>query len=180
MIAMKTPQIDLFPAKDGAIRLIATQEIPGKLEDIFAFFSNPANLRLLTPPEVSFEFLSDPNASMCSGLKLDYKIKINGFPMRWTSEIVDWEPPYHFSDIQLKGPYRQWDHHHRFEESALGVLITDDVTYRTPGPAWLEQRFIRKKIVRIFEYRQAELMRQMVFPESDKKTTPVFESAKTA
>ena len=45
---------------------------------------------------------------MHAGAVIDYKLRVRGFPIRWRSEITEWEPPYHFVDEQIRGPYRLW------------------------------------------------------------------------
>ncbi len=49
--------------------------------------------------------------------------------MRWTSIIASYEPPHHFVDVQLKGPYAFWHHRHSFTEKDGVVEVTDEVHY---------------------------------------------------
>jgi uncharacterized protein len=50
----------------------------------------------------------------------------------WQTEIVDWSPPFGFTDVQLEGPYRRWEHTHRLNPVAGGTEIHDRVVYRLP------------------------------------------------
>ena len=54
---------------------------------------------------------------MRTGALIDYRLRVHGFPVRWTSEITAWEPPGRFVDEQLRGPYRLWVHEHTFEDA---------------------------------------------------------------
>ena len=84
--------------------------------ELFSFFANPENLNLLTPPWLNFQFLTPLPVDMRAGAKLSYKIRLYMIPLRWESEIVVWNPPNDFTDVQRKGPYRHWIHTHHFIE----------------------------------------------------------------
>jgi ligand-binding SRPBCC domain-containing protein len=76
------------------------------IEEVFDFFSNAENLNLLTPGKLNFKILTPLPVKMEKGTLIDYKISIMGIPFKWRTEITDWEPPFRFVDIQLKGPYK--------------------------------------------------------------------------
>ena len=105
-------------------------------EQVFDFFSRAENLNLLTPPWLHFTILTHPPIEMGLGTCISYRIRIRGIPVRWVSEITEWEPPCRFTDTQARGPYRRWAHRHVFEETAEGTLVTDDVSYRVPAALW--------------------------------------------
>jgi ligand-binding SRPBCC domain-containing protein len=110
-------------------RLHAEQLVARPIEEVFAFFSRPENLARITPPGMGFDRLSD-DADMRTGLEIDYRIRpLLGIPMRWRTRIDGYEPPFSFSDVQLRGPYRRWEHRHTFTSVPTGTLIEDDITY---------------------------------------------------
>src|SRR5690349_25053619 len=95
--------------------LSATQLIPRPPDQVVPFFEDPRNLGRLTPASMGFEFLTDDFA-MREGLEIRYRIRpLFGIPATWATTITEADPPRGFVDIQSKGPYRQWEHHHRFE-----------------------------------------------------------------
>ena len=69
-------------------------------------------------------------------------------PVRWLSEITEWDPPDGFCDVQRKGPYRLWAHRHTFEEVEGGTLVTDSVDYRVPGGALVNRLFVAGELRR--------------------------------
>jgi ligand-binding SRPBCC domain-containing protein len=127
------------------------------IDTVFAFFSDAQNLDLLTPPWLHFEILTPPPIDMALGTHIDYKLRLRGIPIRWRSQITDWEAPHRFTDRQVKGPYRLWVHQHRFVAIEGGTLVSDDVTYSVPGGEAVNRLLIRPDLERIFDYRARKL-----------------------
>ena len=76
---------------------------------------------------------------------------------RWITAIRIWEPPHHFLDHQVRGPYRIWEHTHTFEAVEGGTLIADRIRYAIPyGPlgALAHVTFLQRDLRRIFDYRR--------------------------
>lgn len=127
------------------------------IEDIFDFFSKAENLGVITPPHLQFKILTPLPIEMKKGTLIEYQLKIYYIPFHWITEIIAWEPPYRFTDTQLKGPYRRWIHEHRFEEIEGGTKMTDRVEYAVPGGIFapmIHQLFVKKDIQKIFSFRQ--------------------------
>ncbi len=132
------------------------QLINQPLDKVFEFFSDPRNLEKLTPPWLNFKIISCTDEKTKVGTLINYKLKVRGFPISWTTEIKDFQEQDYFRDFQLKGPYAIWDHTHTFIHHSNGTLMTDEVLYRLPlGPigALTELLVVRKDIEKIFNYR---------------------------
>ena len=133
------------------------QRLERPVEDVFAFFSSPWNLGRITPPWLRFRVVGCSDDSIREGTRIDYRLRLRGIPMRWSSVISAWNPPHDFTDEQLVGPYRRWVHRHTFRPDGSGVLAVDDVEYAVPGGALIERFLVRPDLERIFDYRHEQL-----------------------
>ncbi len=130
--------------------------VPADLARVFEFFSAPGNLAKITPPEMGFEIVSGPDHPIREGDRIDYRIRVLGFPLKWRTLITSWKDQESFSDLQERGPYRLWHHHHSFRAVTGGVEMVDRVEYELPL-GWLGDLFagwlIRRQLAAIFDYR---------------------------
>lgn len=102
------------------------------MEDVFAFFADARNLEAITPPWLGFQILSPKPIAMAPGTLIEYQLRWRRFPIRWVTEIRIWDPPTSFMDGQLRGPYRLWEHTHRFQAVDGGTCMRDVVRYALP------------------------------------------------
>ncbi|HEY6550570.1 MAG TPA: SRPBCC family protein [Solirubrobacterales bacterium] len=135
-----------------------SQRVEVPIDLAFAFYGNSDNLEPLTPPWLHFEVTTPRPLTLQAGALLDYRLKLHGVPVRWTTLIETWEPPLRFVDSQAKGPYSHWEHTHLFEQDGDGAtIIHDRVRYVLPlGPlgAIAHRLFVRRDLKRIFDYRR--------------------------
>ena len=154
--------------------LRTSQLVARPIDEVFAFFSRPENLARLTPPSMGFERLST-DLEMRSGLEIDYRIRpLLGIPMRWRTRIDAYDPPRRFSDIQLSGPYRRWEHSHSFRAVDGGTLIEDELVYELPlGPlgAVAHRLRVRAELERIFRFRARAVA--AIFATVEPNTSPL-------
>ena len=113
-------------------RLDRQQMVKKPIGDVFEFFEKPENLALITPPSLGFEIITPLPIEMKTGTLIDYTVKVQGIPVRWTTMITEHDPPHKFVDVQLKGPYAFWHHTHTFKEVEGGTLMSDRVQYILP------------------------------------------------
>jgi len=157
----------------------AEQWLPYRLETVFAFFADPANLPRLMPdwqrarierasyvaplaPAVPFPGWERITAG--SGTKLTITIRPLPFvPLRlpWEAVIEDFRWLEGFCDVQGRGPFTYWRHCHtvRAEErdGVAGTHLRDAVEYAPPlGPlgAVANAVFLRRQLAATFRFRQ--------------------------
>lgn len=124
----------------------------------FDFSSQAENLEKLTPAWLHFHIQNVDPAPIRQGTLIKYSFRWRIFPTRWTTEIVEWEPPHCFVDLRLKGPYKLWHHKHRFLTEGNGTRIFDEVRYLLPLVVLgsIAHRLkVKKDVATIFQYRQA-------------------------
>lgn len=133
----------------------ATQFIARPLDEVFRFFSDAGNLEAITPPALSFAIRSAP-AEVERGSIIAYELRLRGFPIRWKTLIAQWDPPVRFVDVQLRGPYRLWNHVHEFVTRDGGVEVTDRVDYVLPFAPFgeLASPMVARDIDEIFRFRR--------------------------
>ena len=109
-----------------------TQFIEKPIDVVFSFFSKPENLEKITPQYLHFEILNDSPIHMKEGLVINYKMKIRKIPVKWSSVIKSYNPPFSFIDEQIKGPYAFWYHEHKFIKEKGGTRVDDCIKYKIP------------------------------------------------
>lgn len=164
-----------------ACRFEAEQWLPLENERVFRFFASPENLPRISPPQSSARLtrlrliappqVSDSEHLAGAGSEVEISIRVlPGLPFRarWTARITGFAFGDYFQDLQIRGPFRKWEHRHEFatvvRDGQPGTLVRDVVEYEVGyGPAGrlAERWFIRRMIAAGFEYRHrrtAELL----------------------
>lgn len=143
-------------------RLEDTQIVPAPLEKTWDFFSQPLNLKEITPQGFGFEVLGNPEKKIYPGQLIEYRVRpLFGIPLRWLTEITHVRELEYFCDEQRAGPYRIWHHEHFFEKTRGGTLMRDIVTYVLPfGLAGrIARPLVQQRLRGVFEYRRKAVVR---------------------
>ena len=143
------------------------QHIPISLDTAWDFFSNPGNLKDITPTDMGFNVISQHHGEkMYAGQIIEYKVSpVLGIPIYWMTEITHVEDKKYFVDEQRFGPYRLWHHQHHFKEVNGGVEMTDIIHYKMPF--WFlgdiaNSLFVSRKLKTIFDYRYTKVEEMFV------------------
>lgn len=144
-------------------RIERTQIVPRPRSEVFAFFADATNLERITPRSVGFTILTPRPIEMREGARIEYRIKLNGIPVRWTTRIAAFEPEERFIDVQERGPYKLWHHTHTFRDVPGGTEIGDLVLYEIGWGALgklAHGMFVRRQLAHIFDYR-SKVMKEL-------------------
>lgn len=155
-------------------RLERRQWLPLAPEAVFPFFARPENLARITPPWLDFRILTPSPVPMAAAVTIDYTIRILGLRLSWRSRIAEYDPPRGFRDVQLIGPYRLWDHRHRFRPEGGGTVVEDEVSYQLPlGPLGrlVHALLVRPRLDAIFDYRR-ERVAALLLGAADEPRSP--------
>ena len=105
-----------------------TQVVPAAPQAAFVFVADARNLDRITPPWLRFAIVEGSH-ELERGARLRYRIRLFGIPIRWETEIVEWSPPHVFTGVQLRGPFKLWEHTYRLTPAGDGTEIYDRVRY---------------------------------------------------
>lgn len=132
--------------------------IAAPLEQVWQFFTDPANLQKITPPYMNFRIIKRPaSTEIFDGMQIEYKVSpLLSIPMKWITLIKSVDRLKSFTDVQSRGPYALWEHTHTFESVPEGTLMHDEVRYALPFGimgVWAHKLFVYRQLEAIFQYR---------------------------
>lgn len=130
--------------------------MPASAEEVFRWHEHPGALERLTPPWEPMKIEQRP-PGIRNGDRGVLVIHIGPVPIRWRLEHRDYVEGRQFRDVQLSGPFRRWEHTHRFipvgEKSSY---LEDRIVYELPfgilGKVFGDW-FTRRKLKKLFDYR---------------------------
>ncbi|HTY76432.1 MAG TPA: SRPBCC family protein [Candidatus Bathyarchaeia archaeon] len=141
--------------------------LPRPRPEVFAFFADPRNLAVVQPDWARPAWLAPPPARLEAGTFLDFAVRTAGLRVRWRVMVREYDPPFRFVDVQLRGPFARWEHRHRFLEGPetagrgpVGTWMEDRVTYRLPGGALGRMAHALgagRRLRALFDFRDARL-----------------------
>ena len=141
-------------------RLEQVQQLPIPVAEAWDFFSDPANLPLITPPDLAFRITSPLPGRIYAGLVISYTVApFAGVPVSWVTEITQAREPEFFVDEQRAGPYRLWHHQHFFRPVSGGTEMTDLISYGLPADpvSRLVLPLVQRRLEYIFAFRRRAL-----------------------
>ncbi|MEO0510981.1 MAG: SRPBCC family protein [Verrucomicrobiota bacterium] len=139
--------------------------ISTELEKAWDFISSPANLDAITPPDMTFEIMTEVPEKMYNGLLIEYRV---GIPLvgkqTWLTELKHIRDGHSFVDEQRIGPYKFWYHYHEVSKVEGGVRFIDHVNYVMPfGPlgALVHQLYVSQQLRKTFDYRGKAMLEHL-------------------
>ena len=96
-----------------------------------------------------------PSDALEDGARVTFRVGPVG--LLWVAEHRDTIPGRQFRDVQIRGPFRHWEHVHRFlADGPDACFLLDEITYEFPL-GWLGQmiagKYVRRKLERLFDWR---------------------------
>lgn len=160
--------------------LKANQKLPIEIEKAWEFFSNPRNLKTITPPYMGFDILSGAEKKMYPGQIIQYIVTpVAGIKTKWVTEITHVRERDYFVDEQRFGPYTLWHHKHFFREIPGGVEMEDIVDYKLPFGILgrlVHPVIVAPKLKEIFNFRREKLMALFGTFPGDKPTVDLVKA----
>lgn len=107
--------------------------VAAPIEEVFAFFDDPANLSRLMPPPVRIRLARVEPAPPRPGSVFTFRYGLGPFQRTWTVRLVDRVVNERFVDETITGPMRRFHHSHTFTPARRGTWIEDRIDYHV-GP----------------------------------------------
>jgi ligand-binding SRPBCC domain-containing protein len=105
---------------------------PFSLSRVFAFFSRPANVVAIAPPELRLRLIEGPE-TVVEGSTIVVQSRRWGLSRRITTQVVALEEGRLIVEEQRQGPFRSWRHARRFRATETGTEVTETIDYEPPG-----------------------------------------------
>lgn len=139
------------------------QLLPGAPDEVFPFFADARNLEAITPALLRFEVVTPGAIPMRVGTLIQYRLTLRGIGVDWLTSIQEWDPPWRFVDVQVRGPYALWHHTHEFSavDGGGSTLMRDTVRYAIgfgPLGALAARAFVHRDVASIFDYRRTAVI----------------------
>jgi len=150
--------------------------INAPVEAVFKWHSRPGAIERLSPPWDPLKVLSR-SGGIEKGAQVTLAMKTGPFPYKWFARHTDYRENEFFRDEQIKGPFSEWVHSHRFEPDGNNrCILEDSIEYRLPfhsASKFITQSIINKKLERIFTYRHKITANDVPLHHSNNKIKPM-------
>ena len=136
--------------------------IAAPVETVFDFHKRRDAIELLMPPDQKVQLVSR-EGGLEAGARVEFRIPIGPFTIRWVAHHIAYEENRLFIDEQREGPFAAWVHAHLFKEENGGTRLTDSIELALPGGPLVEALAgwaVKRKLWKMFEYRH-EVTRRM-------------------
>lgn len=123
-------------------------------EAVYRWHTEPGALERLTPPGDRLHVVS-----RTGGVEDGARVTFRFGPLRllWVAEHRDTIPGRQFRDVQIRGPFRRWEHIHRFlADGPDACFVLDEVFYELPFGRLGERiagGYVHRKLERLFNWR---------------------------
>jgi len=127
-----------YPSTMRIFTLDREQLLPGRPDEVFAFFADARNLEAITPPLLRFEVVTPGEIPMRVGTLIQYRLTLRGIGVNWLTSIQEWDPPHRFVDVKA-------------------TIMRDTVRYAIgfgPLGALAARAFVHKDVATIFDFRR--------------------------
>jgi ligand-binding SRPBCC domain-containing protein len=107
--------------------------VSAPVDEVFAFFDDPANLSRLMPPLLRMRLVRVEPEPPQVGSTFEFRYGLGPFQRSWTVRLVDRIENSGFADETISGPMASFRHSHTFTPARRGTWIEDRVDFHV-GP----------------------------------------------
>ena len=150
--------------------------IEAPAQEVFAWHTRPGALERLIPPWESIRVI-DRSGGVEDGARVTLKMRRGPVCVRWIAEHRDYQEGIQFRDVQIVGPFTQWEHTHRVDpEGPEACDLEDRVDYTLPlgGLGTLMGGGLaRRMLQRLFDYRHRTTLQDISAQRQYDRGTPM-------
>jgi ligand-binding SRPBCC domain-containing protein len=137
-------------------QFVRRTRIAAPVERVFQWHELPDVLEKLTPPGEPVRVI-ERSGGIRDGGRVVIEIGYPPVSIRWAAEHSGYIENRQFRDIQVRGPFRRWEHTHLFEADGPDACYLEDrIEYSPPLGIigdWLLGWLIERRLNRLFQYR---------------------------
>lgn len=130
-------------------------QIPVPPEDAFDWYERPGAFERLVAPwrPVGLQSATD---GIRDGSTVTISVPAGPLRLPWIFEHSGYQRGVQFKDRQVSGPFKKWEHTHRFLSVDDAWFIEDQINYSLPLGVlgeWANERLLKAELERLFRYR---------------------------
>lgn len=129
--------------------------LPHPPKAVWEWYLRPGAFARLSPPWDPIEVVAW--APIERGARQELVVH-KGRGWRWTAQITEVDPGRSFTDVQERGPFARWEHHHAFLPADHGTDLEDRIRWEPPLGALgqlVAGSMIERDLERTFAFRHA-------------------------
>ena len=130
--------------------------LPVSAAEAYDWHLRPGALERLIPPWQRVDVLE---RSLPLAVGAPVRLLVHAGPIRvtWTLEHSRVELGREFTDVQVHGPFRQWEHEHGFESGSEGLgVLSDRITCALPTGLAVAHPWLARELRRLLAYRHRQ------------------------
>jgi len=137
-------------------------DMPCSAMQLFLWHESPGAFETLLPPGEPVEVLHQ-DGHIRNGAHVVLRVGHWPFRVRWELEHKEYIRGKQFCDVQVKGPFKSYQHIHRMiAKDGNQSILSDHITFEMPL-GWfgniIGKWFILPKLNKLFEYRHAATLK---------------------
>lgn len=124
-------------------------------EKIFNFHLDTTNISVISPPFPKVLKVEMSEKPLKKGSKVSLEIDFLLFRQNWLIKISELVPGTLITDLQETGPFKFWEHNHRFTSEDGAVVMMDEIRFLPPFGifGWLALPFVYLQLYLMFSDR---------------------------
>ena len=124
-------------------------------DKIFSFHLDTTNISVISPPFPKVLKVEMSEKPLKKGSKVSLEIDFLLFRQNWLIKISELVPGSLITDLQETGPFKFWEHNHRFTGEDGAVVMMDEIRFLPPFGifGWLALPFVYLQLYLMFSDR---------------------------